>query len=688
MRLKFYLIGVMALLIAGQSFGQNNAADDKYKPLYKVAPNDAPRDPKRDYSVNSEKQTVFEADFSEDESWIINSEGEQGEWEIVTETSPDVADFMGIMQSATAENGFAEFDAIQYLLSPDDVDVQNTTIEYDSEVGEIDCSELDQVVVIFNQRYRAFNIDQTSFELSTDGGNTWLQYFVNTDVVTNDPAIQGEVVTDVSAQCAGESDVRIRFRWVSDAPTSAPDWTQQEENSFGSGYGWLIDDLLIGAPIENDLVVEDTYYDDWFETFYFNADSNFYEFASEETTEEDITSSFEYHTMPNWATRPFNFAAIVTNAGSQEQTGVTLLVTFNPPDGGVPQEIPSDPITMAPGQTDTIRIYGEVPTAWANPVDGSYVIDYEVAGDQEDQLPGNNVGVSLVTRVTSSSQDEGAIAMHANSSTINLVAGNQEDLIIGTKYNFSEWETERVITHIEFVLGDETADNGIGQIVLLNMRNEGVGVVDAAGDVPYQENALFSYDPQDADAVPYVITDETPFTEGSDPNWISVELPEAILIDPNTVYQAEILLLPYGQDAVYNGYTSSREPGITVFYEPSAPDEGWGFSGTFHANLRFRTNMATSVDDVTYESGIKMTQNFPNPVVDNTRIQFQLDETSPVTFQVFDISGRLVFSEDLGNIPATTAHTIEFNREGFASGTYTYSIVTENDRVTRKMIIE
>jgi hypothetical protein len=103
--------------------------------------------------------------------------------------------------------------------------------------------------------------------------------------------------------------------------------------------------------------------------------------------------------------------------------------------------------------------------------------------------------------------------------------------------------------------------------------------------------------------------------------------------------------------------------------------------------LAFGTENILSVSDVSYESGIKLTQNFPNPVVDNTTIQFQLDEAASVTFEVFDITGKLVHSEDLGNVPALTNQLVDFNRAGLASGTYTYGVVTENERLTRKMII-
>ena len=58
------------------------------------------------------------------------------------------------------------------------------------------------------------------------------------------------------------------------------------------------------------------------------------------------------------------------------------------------------------------------------------------------------------------------------------------------------------------------------------------------------------------------------------------------------------------------------------------------------------------MEDVTYESGVQLLQNYPNPAVDNTRIQYRLDETMDITFEVYDMAGKLVYTEDMGNVPA------------------------------------
>jgi hypothetical protein len=147
----------------------------------------------------------------------------------------------------------------------------------------------------------------------------------------------------------------------------------------------------------------------------------------------------------------------------------------------------------------------------------------------------------------------------------------------------------------------------------------------------------------------------------------------------------------FGEELIFAGLTSTRKVSSSVIYDfddVSTGPQGWFFFGGSVYNLAFGTELVTNVSDISYESGIKLTQNYPNPVVDNTMIQFQLDEASAVTFEVFDITGKLVHSQDFGNVPALTNQVINFNSTGLAAGTYTYGVVTESERLTRKMIIQ
>jgi hypothetical protein len=673
MRLKFYLLGGLASAFCLQASAQNSAEYDKRIHSHILAP-EIEQNTKIDYSTAGVKSTLFTNEFDDASEWLIINEGEQGTWAVVTEEDTDVLDFMGAMNSATEENGFGQFNGISFLLSGD-VELQNSILQYD---GTIDCSTLDAVAFTFNQRARAFNYDQHFVEISNDGGNSWVPFLVNDDLVTNAPAIQGELTLDISTVAANEPDVRIRFRWVSDPLSQNPEITEEEIDMFGSGYGWMVDDICIAAPPANELIIGETYFDDHFETIW--VEDGFFVAADENVTDIDQVTSFEYHTRPDYSTSPFNFAAIVTNGGTDEQTGVTLEITFTDPDGESWMGF-SDAISLASGETDTIRYYGIVPDNWAingeqDLPNGLYSIDYRILQDQEDELPGNNVGVSRFTRLRDDSSEGGAYIQFENSLTQQGLDG--QDIITGNRFSFTPGDEMRAITSIRFALNDASID-GVGEQVFLNVRTGGVL------DENPNTTLFFSYDEDDEDAIIYEVQEEDLSTT-STPVWVEVELPSPVLIEPNVIYQAEMSLPLFGQELIFVGLTSTRNAQASVIFDND--DGTWGAFGSSVYNLSLGTEIITSVPQISYESGIKLTQNFPNPVVNNTSFQFQLDEASAVTFEVFDITGKLVYSEDLGEVPALSNRLVEFNRVNLAPGTYTYGIATENERLTRKMIIQ
>ena len=183
--------------------------------------------------------TIAYNTFDDVTDWTISAPNLQGQWEVVTSTPTDVVNYMGAMASSTASDGFAVFNGIQYLLSAN-VDFQDAAIELND---TLDLSNYPSVTLEFEQMYRAFNYDKTFVELSTDFGSTWTSIELNDQVTTNDPAIQELVGINISSYVGGQQGVKIRFRWTSDS----------DDDSFGSGYAWLIDDLKVTVPPENDI---------------------------------------------------------------------------------------------------------------------------------------------------------------------------------------------------------------------------------------------------------------------------------------------------------------------------------------------------------------------------------------------------------------------------------------------------
>ena len=60
---------------------------------------------------------------------------------------------------------------------------------------------------------------------------------------------------------------------------------------------------------------------------------------------------------------------------------------------------------------------------------------------------------------------------------------------------------------------------------------------------------------------------------------------------------------------------------------------------------------------------------YPNPVRDAAKVCFELNDNTAVSYQVYDMSGRMVKSESLGNF-SEGKHEVNVNMNGLAKGAY------------------
>ena len=80
--------------------------------------------------------------------------------------------------------------------------------------------------------------------------------------------------------------------------------------------------------------------------------------------------------------------------------------------------------------------------------------------------------------------------------------------------------------------------------------------------------------------------------------------------------------------------------------------------------------------------------NYPNPFNPSTTIKFQIDRTSDVTMNVYDVLGRIVASRNLG-VTAPGEHAFSYDASHLASGTYYYQLkmVSTGQTLVGKMML-
>ncbi|MBL0330141.1 MAG: T9SS type A sorting domain-containing protein [Bacteroidetes bacterium] len=110
-----------------------------------------------------------------------------------------------------------------------------------------------------------------------------------------------------------------------------------------------------------------------------------------------------------------------------------------------------------------------------------------------------------------------------------------------------------------------------------------------------------------------------------------------------------------------------------------------------HASGIYSTYI-TSVNDIVTVKDIEGSKNdlqltnYPNPVVENTTIEFTLNAKANVNLQIWDAYGRLM--ETLVNTDLQEGkHSVVFHKKNLKSGVYYYSLTADNRRKTNKMII-
>ena len=86
-------------------------------------------------------------------------------------------------------------------------------------------------------------------------------------------------------------------------------------------------------------------------------------------------------------------------------------------------------------------------------------------------------------------------------------------------------------------------------------------------------------------------------------------------------------------------------------------------------------------------TSISLSQNYPNPVRGITTLAFSINESTPVTLEVYDILGRRVETLLANEWRSAGEHTVNFNATTLAAGGYFYRLRAGKQAITRQMVV-
>ncbi|MBN2682028.1 MAG: T9SS type A sorting domain-containing protein [Bacteroidales bacterium] len=245
-------------------------------------------------NVISGGDTIWYEDFSAGipVDWIVfDNTGLNRNW-VYTSLAPLAGDPLA---SSTGGNGYMLFDAYNFNNPPE---TPYNVMDAIFQTTEIDCSDLETVILRFQNRIRAYGYSPNNFmvEVSTDQTN-WesfdMIHFVQLDnfYPTANPEFTEINITNIAA---GHSTVYIRFHVVN--------------LSF---YYWMVDDIAVVEAPEYDLTIERPRVD-----WYFNNGGN-------------------YSQIPVSQVGPVFFNGQIQNKGSETQYNVFMDVDITNSFGSV-----------------------------------------------------------------------------------------------------------------------------------------------------------------------------------------------------------------------------------------------------------------------------------------------------------------------------------------------------------------
>ena len=538
---------------------------------------------------------IWQDDFSVANTWDITTTG-QGSFEIgntasVGTSNPDLITYLGAMATTgtTATNGYAFFDGIQYLLTvPPVVEIQNSSIT--SSTIDLSLYAQPSITLSFNQRFRHFNYDETYVEMSQDGGSTWVySQQVNAGEPTNGTSLQNNLSLIVPV--LPSANTKIRFRWSSTS----------DSDDYGSGYGWMIDDVKLVEPYAD-------------------------EFTLTKVWTGDIVQKWDYYSTPLTQVIPMTVGAVISNMGGVSQTKVVSIEILQ---GTTSVYTATENITILPGVSDTLwHTSTFTPTS-----NGVYTVKFTLPTD------------AINTNNTQSEDFEVTPNIYGHNFPISgtsFFGFNTVDAEIGMG-NLYEINANQQLNGINVQFATGTTVSTEVRCELWEVVDGIQGTMNFITDVTY--------------TVPSPLNTANPTTIAfSSP--AQMEAGKLYMVILKTYQDATNKLrirssVKGDDDFSTIGYGPFATGGVVNYFS------GWGKAP--YISLNFDPTIGIN-ETSTEISGVSI---YPNPSSSSVNLEMNIANASEVSIQVTDLSGKVVATQNLGFLPLgknqTTIQSASFN---------------------------
>lgn len=386
---------------------------------------------------------------------------------------------------------------------------------------------------------------------------------------------------------------------------------------------WGIDDVKIVEAWNNDIKVNNWY----------------------QMTDVTTTQGLDYY-MVNQTQANFpglTFHAAVNNNGAASQPDVALHVTAP----SLSYDQTGAAIALASGATDTV--YVMTPLIPSTTV-GDYAVTVSSTMGNTDSDPTNNVSTFNLRRdafwyARDNGTASGAISQVTSQDAAPLKIGNVMEI-------FDDMD----ITFVSVRLVNQST--AVGQQMF--------------AEIYVFENGAWTF---------YAETQPHDIVAGDLSNFVVMPLDGGAL--HVTAGQAILVVAGHygGANEVAFGLSQSTFEGSVQGFT----NDGNGFNLSSPNAVMVRISdqpLAVNENDASFSLNV-----FPNPASDQAKVSFELKNASDVTVNVTDLSGKVVYSNAMGNT-AAGKHSVDINTAQLAGGIYTVNFRSNSSIVTKKLVVK
>jgi hypothetical protein len=529
-------------------------------------------------------------------NWQYTSQGPQGQYSAKTPiSSPSGTNGFMILDGdfCNADNGSSNVGA--YLVSP-----------------IIDLSEQPKVEIQFYHNFRFCCSNANAiFELqvSNNNGLTWTPFDVRDGITANNESANPLIKTvNISAVAGGKSNVQFRFY-----------------KTGASHYFWMIDDVSLLVPFDNELAMKKVY-------------------------SGDVVEDWDFYSIPKSQIAPMNLGFVFSNEGDNPQYDIPLTVEVILQGGGV---VFSENINVNLGVNESSNIWVKNFTP-----DPEVLGTYTIIGKFPDDDNNFNNRDSIRFEVTEH------VMGHTHPQIVYTIGRNDNrELGLGNIY----------------VLNEDQVGHGVNVMFAANTSNNlkvEINVYEI--EFPF---TIIDY----ITTFNYVV----PSSAIGGNKWTEIPFPNPIELVAGKMYLLYLYKEENAQRMRISASELGAEDYSAVIYWYSNTsnnssyftESGWSPG----INLSFDPKFV-GVDAANSKPSSRLYQNQPNPFNKTSTIRYELEEATKVTLEIFNVTGQKVMEFNEGR-KASGTHSVSIDGSSLPAGIYYYSLTAGDVKATKKMIV-